>query len=429
LRGYQGDWHAGIDCYKEWRATWFQEPHLPAWAKEVHSWTMLRMNTTEDDFTIPYTNFVAYGEEYASNGVAAVQLVGWNKGGQDGGDPVQDTDPGLGTWQEFHDAIAKVQSKGVKVILFAKLNWADLTTAWYSNELYQYECTEQNGRRSEQGGYAYVTPTQLAGIGLHHRAVMDFLDPKYRDVAGREFDKILALGSEGWLWDEVCHHAGVLYSWAPNHGYTPPGYVYGGDLPLSAQLRAAADKVSPDFLFAGEGPQDWLMQYFPVSETGVTGTPICQYIDSPHCVMLAGVSGFDDREQLNLILLYRYVIQYEPFYYKGHLSDFPLTMSYGKKIDALRRKYQAYLWDADFRDTLGAQVTADGAHRYSVFTTAAGKRAVVVINMEFSKAITATVGLPNPGKLVVATPEAPDAQPTTGTLEIPARSAAVVMEP
>jgi hypothetical protein len=78
---------------------------------------------------------------------------------------------------------------------------------------------------------------------------------------------------------------------------------------------------------------------------------------------------------------------------------------------------------------LGAQVTADGAHRYSVFTTAAGKRAVVVINMEFSKAITATVGLPNPGKLVVATPEAPDAQPTTGTLEIPARSAAVVMEP
>lgn len=429
LRGYQGDWHAGLDCYRQWRQTWFVEPHLPDWARQVHSWTMLRMNTPEDDFTISYTNFVAYGEEYASNGVRAVQLVGWNKGGQDGGDPSQDTDPGLGTWQQFHDAIAQVQAKGVKVILFAKLNWADLTTAWYSNELYKYQCTDPKGNRYEQGGYAYVTPTQLAGIGLHRRAVMDFLDPEYRNLATHEFDKILALGSEGWLWDEVCHHATVNYSWAPGHGYTPPGYVYGGDLPLDARLRAAANRVSPDFIFAGEGPQDWLMQYFPVSETGVTPQPICQYLDTTNSLMLAGVSGIDDREGLNMILLDRYVIQYEPYFYKGHLTDFPLTLAYGKKIDDLRRRYQPYLWDGQFRDTLGAGVSADGAHRYSVFIAPNGKRAVVVINQEFSKAITARVTLPHAKHLVTATPEAPDAQPTDGTLQIPARSAAVVLEP
>ncbi len=427
LRGYEGDWHAGVDCYKAWRATWFKEPHLPNWAKEVHSWTMLRMNTPEQDYGVPYTNLVSYAREWAANDVRAVQLVGWNKGGQDGCDPSQDTEPGLGTWEEFHDAIAQVQAMGVKVILFAKLNWADLTTSWYSNELYKYECTDPKGKRYEQGGYAYVTPTQLAGIGLHRRAVMDFLDPDYRQLIGKEFDKILALGSEGWLWDELCHHAGVLYTWAPNHGYTPPGYIYAGDLPLSAQLRAAADKVSPDFLFSGEGQQDWLMQYFPVSETGVTAVPVCQYLD-PHALMLAAVSGFDDREQLNLILLRRYVIQYEPFLYKGYLSDFPLTVIYGKKIDALREKYKPFLWDGDFRDTLGADVSADGSYRYSVFVADGGKRAVVVINQEFNKAITAQVNLPHPARLVVATPELPDARPTTGTLQIPARSAAVVME-
>jgi hypothetical protein len=427
LRGYQGDWHAGLDCYKEWRATWFKEPHLPDWAKEVHSWTMLRMNSVEQDYLVPYTNLVNYAREWATNGVKAVQVVGWNKGGQDGDDPSQDTDPGLGTWQEFHDTIAQVQGMGVKVILFAKLNWADLTTSWYSNELYKYECTDQNGKRYEQGGYAYVTPTQLAGIGLHRRAVMDFLDPDYRKIALNEFDKILALGSEGWLWDEVCHHATALYTWAPNHGYTPPGYVYGGDLPLSAELRAAADKVSPDFLFSGEGPEDWLMQYYPVSETGVTAVPVCQYLDR-HALMLAGVSGFDDREQLNMILLRRCVIQYEPFLYKGYLSDFPLTVAYGKKIDALRSKYKDYLWDGEFRDTLGAHVSANGSFRYSVFVADGGKRAVVVVNQEFDKAITVEVNLPHPGKLALATPENPDAVPTSGTLEIPARSAAVVME-
>ena len=52
-----------------------------------------------------------YGEEYARNGVRAVQLVGWNLGGQDRDDPSQDTDPRLGTWQEFHDAIAQVRPR------------------------------------------------------------------------------------------------------------------------------------------------------------------------------------------------------------------------------------------------------------------------------------------------------------------------------
>ena len=71
---------------------------------------------------------------------------------------------------------------------------------------------------------------------------------------------------------------------------------------------------------------------------------------------------------------------------------------------------------------------ADGQHRYSVFAAADGKRAVVVVNPSSDAVITAKVDLPNPRNLVVATPEQPDAQLTSGTLRIPARSAIVVME-
>jgi Domain of unknown function (DUF6259) len=428
VRGYRGDWHAGADIYREWRNTWFKKPHLPAWTRDVHSWTMLRMNTPEEDYTISYKKFVEYGEEYAKYGVAAVQLVGWNIGGQDRDDPSQDTDPNLGAWLELHNAIAKVQSLGVNVILFSKLNWADLTTEWYKTELYKYEAKDPYGIRYEQGGYNYVTPTQLASINTRRRAVMDFADHRYRAIAEREFQKVLALGSTGWLWDEICHHAGAIYNFAPGHGYNPPGYIYAGDLPLCSSLRAAADKISPDFLFGGEGPQDWLMQYFPVSEAGVSATPICQYLDTRNSLMLAGVTGFDDREQLNMILLKRCVIQYEPFLYKGHLHDFPMTMAYGKKIDDLRRKYKAYLWDGEFRDTQGADVSANGMHEYSVFLAENGKRAVVIVNPDPEKAITVTVNLPNPGNLNVATPEHPDGKPTNGTLGIPARSVAVLIE-
>ena len=429
VRGYNGDWHAGLDVYKQWRATWYKQPHIAAWALNLHSWLQLQIDGAEQDYSVPYRELPKYIDECAANGVTAIQLVGWEIGGQDGGDPSLSTDPGLGTWDELHQAILHARSKGVKMVLFGKPIWADMTTEFTKKVLYQYAATDPYGIPYETGGYSYTTPTQLAGINNRRRYIMDVQCQAYRDIATKEFQKTVDLGAAGWLFDEVCHHGPVDYSFSEGRGYQPPSYIYGGDMPMAKQFREVADKTDPDFIFAGEGPQDWLMQYYPVSYFRINAgsRAVCRYIDSA-APLLVAVTGFDDREMLNLILLNRYIISYEPYNFKGHVTDFPLTLAYGKKIDALRAKYRQYLWDAEFRDTLGASVSSDGSHRYTVFQTAAGKRAVVVVNQESSKAITATVDIPNSGSLMAATPEQPAAQPVSGALQIPARSAIVMME-
>ena len=426
---YDGDWHGGVDVYKQRRAQWFKQPHVADWTKDVHSWLQLQIDGAEQDYSIPYRELPRHIDECAANGVTAIQLVGWNIGGQDGGDPCLDTDPGLGTWEELHQAILHARSKGVKMILFAKPVWADRTMEWCKTELYKYAATDPYGIPYEIGGYSYTTPTQLAAINNRRRYIMDVQCQAYRDIATNEFQKILNLGAAGWLHDEVCWHGPVDYSFSSDHGYAAPGYLYGGDMPLAEQFRAAADKTDPDFVFAGEAPSEWLLQHYPVSYFRITyeSLPVCRYIDS-HAPLMVAATGFDDREMLNLILLNRYIISYEPFNFKGHVTDFPLTLAYGKKIDALRQRYRAFLWDAEFCDTLGATVTSDGRHRHSVFVAGTGKRAVVVVNLEYSKSITAKVALPNAAGLVVATPEQPESAPTSGTLAIPARSAAVIME-
>ena len=430
LRPYRGDWHAGLDIYREWRATWFATPRIPAWAKEVHSWFQLQINGAEQDYSIPYRDVVQYGVECAENGVAALQLVGWSLGGQDGGDPSLSTDPGLGTWQELHDAIAQIQAKGVKVILFGKPHLADMSTDWYRKVLYKYDAIDPYGNKYESDCCSYTTPTQLAGINNHRRTSMDVCSQEYRDIATHEFEKIVALGASGWLFDEVLEHEGVIYNFSADHGYAPPGYLYAGDIPLAKQFRAAADKTNPDFLFAGEGPGDWLMPYYVLGyyRIGAGTRHALRYID-PQAPLMAAVRGVDAREEINLTLLYRYIIEYEPYDFKGHVADFPLTLAYGKKVDALRRRYKAWIWDAEFRDTLGATVTADGAVRYTVFRNSAGKRAVIVVNLEPGKSIAAQLDLPNAGTLVSATPEDPEPRAVSGALQIPARSALVVMEP
>lgn len=430
MQCYEGDWHAGVDIYKKWRKTWFRQPHLPKWVEQVNSWQQIQLNSPVQDYRIPYDSLVDYGRECAANGVKAIQVTGWNKGGQDGDDPSMAIEPHLGTWQEFHDAIQRVQAMGVKVILFGKLDWADLTTEWYKKDLYKYECKDPYGVAYEQNGYSYFTPVQLAALNNHRRAVMDFLDPAYRKIAMGQFEKLLSLGASGWLFDEVCGHGMVVYNFATGHGYTPPGYLYAGDVPMAKELRAAADSVvGRNFLFAGEGPQDWLMQYYAMSyfRLSPSSTPVSRYID-PHAPLMVAVYGYDDHYMLNQCLLDRYIIEYEPLNFKGHLSDFPQTLEYGKKIDALRRKYRTYLWDADFRDTMGASVRADGNYKYSVFVTSAGKRAVVVVNEGFKRTLKATVVIPNHGRLFAATPERPDAVASNGTLHIPPRSVAVLVE-
>jgi hypothetical protein len=429
MRGYDGDWHAGLDVYKQWRATWFKQPRIASWVKEPHSWLQLQIDGAEQDYSIPYRELPGYIDECVANGVTAIQLVGWEVGGQDGGDPCLDTDPGLGTWSDLHNAILYARSKGVKIILFGKPIWADMTREWTKNELYKFAATDPYGIAYQTDGYSYTTPTQLAGINNRRRLIMDVQCQTYRDIATKEFEKTVALGAAGWLFDEVCHHGPVEYSFDPNHGYAAPGYIYGGDMPMARQFREAADKTDPDFVFAGEGPQDWLMQYYPVSYFRINSNSrsVCRYIDSQAPLMVA-VTGFDDREMLNFILMNRYIISYEPYNFHGRLTDFPETLSYGRKVDALRRRYREFLWDAEFRDTLGARVNGDGPVRHSVFVARSGKRAIVLVNPDGERGIDVNLDIPAAGRLVVATPEEPDARPTPNQLTIPARSAAVVME-
>jgi hypothetical protein len=429
VQPYAGDWHAGLDIYKQWRATWFGTPHIPEWVKDVNSWQQLQIDGAEQDYSIPYRELIKYGTECAENGVGAIQLVGWHRGGQDGGEPRLDTDPGLGTWQELRDAIAQIQAKGVKMILFAKPVFADMSTDWYKEVLYKYACVDPWGNNYESPSFGYNTPTSLANINRRRRAIMDVCCQEYRDIATHEFEKILALGAQGWLFDEVMQHNGVAYNFSGDHGYEPPGYLFNADIPLVKRFRAAADKVNPDFLFSGEGPGDWLMPYYVLGyyRIGWGTRHALRYIDS-QAPLMAAVRGWDARDEVNVALLYRYILEYEPYNFKGSITAFPLTLEYGKKVDELRRKYKAWIWDAEFRDTLGANVAADGSVRYTVYRKPDGKRAVMIANLEQEKPIVAKLDLPNASTLRSATPEDQELKPVAGPLRIPARSVVVVME-
>lgn len=66
---------------------------------------------------------------------------------------------------------------------------------------------------------------------------------------------------------------------------------------------------------------------------------------------------------------------YEPYNFKGQLDDFPLTMDYGMRMDALRTALRGYFRDGEYRDTIGVTViTEDDSphHSCAVFVSKTG---------------------------------------------------------
>jgi hypothetical protein len=430
LEPFHGDWHAGADIYKSWRGAWFKPPAMPGWVREVHSWQQIQINSSEDRLSFPYKDLVKVAEACKRWGVKAIQLTGWQIGGQDRDFPLHDTDPRLGSAQEFKDAIAASRKMGVEIVLFNKYAWADVTAPAYRSQFRQFAIEDPYGDPYEFHAYDYDTPTQIAGINTRHGAGMCQASPIWRKRALEEFRKSVDLGASGILFDECQWHI-CPYCFSRVHGHEVPGAVFSGDVPLIEGFRAIVDPA--DFVFAGESPYDLELQTYDMSyfriETGFV--PFGRYI-APFAPMSVAVTGFNDRQMINACLLYRFSMSYEPRDFHGELDEMPESLTYGRAVDDLRRRYRDWLWDAEFRDTLGAQVLANRAPlgTYTVFRRSDGRRAVAFANMSDADSAVCEVRLDDPraANLNWVSPEQPEPRPWTGKLELAPGSAAVLLE-
>jgi Domain of unknown function (DUF6259) len=433
LQPFEGGWQHGVDIYTNWRDMWLKPSQAPAWAREPHAWQQIHINSPEDELRMRFTDLPQIGMDCAKHGVKAIQLVGWNDGGQDQGNPSHNPDPRLGTWDELKDAIAKIQAMGVKLILFSKFTWADRGTEWFRKELVHMAVKDPYGDYYMHPGYQYQTATQILDINTKRLIPMCFLDQAYLDLCDREFQKTVDLGADGILFDECLHHGPALLCFDPQHGHRHGAPVYANDRKLIQNFGEITAKLRPDFLFAGEACYDWELEAYHLSyhrSENKQHIPLSRYMQ-PHAQLMTAVTGFNDRNMINQCLLYRYIISYEPYNFKGRLDDYPLTMAYGKQMDALRTELRDYFWDGKFRDTEGATVTVAGKphYPYSVFVNNAnGKSGLVICNYDETAAVSVSACLANGEKLSrYRLVDDPTWKPVAGELTIPAQSAVVVI--
>lgn len=429
LEAYVGGWQKGADIYKSWRDTWMPTAVTPDWVREPHAWLQLHINSPEDELRLRYVDLPKVAAECAANGVSVIQLVGWNDGGQDQGNPSHSFDPRLGTFEELKQAITDCQALGVKIILFAKFVWADRGTKWFRDELHRYAVRDPYGDYYMHPGYRYFTPTQLLDINTKRLIPMCFGSQPYMDICMNEFKKFIDLDCDGFLFDECMHHTPAQLCFDTSHGHRYGWSVYERDRDFIKMLQKAPG-LRKDFLFAGEALYDWELEVYGLSyqrSEDKQFLPVTRYL-RPHAAVMTAITGFEDRNMVNQCLMYRYIISYEPYNFKGWLHDFPVTLEYGKCMDALRAEYRKYFWDGEFRDSCGATVTqANGCthHPYARFEAEDGSSALVICNYE-DEAVCVGAQL-DAGELSnYRLVDDAELKPIAGGIVIPARSAAIV---
>ncbi|MEN6455590.1 MAG: DUF6259 domain-containing protein [Prolixibacteraceae bacterium] len=425
---YVGTWHKGVDIYKEWRKTWFIEPHRPEWVKKVNAWQQLQINSSESRINFRVKDLVNYARECKKYGVDAIQLTGWTWGGQDRGVPSHDVDPRLGTFDELKKAIAESDKLGVKILLFTKFTWIDMTADWYP-KWSPYVAWNNQGDTCVHPGYNYNTYTQLMGINTRRFGIFCMMDDELRENLQREFQKCLDLGAPGMVYDENQHHAGTMLCFNPNHGHPIPGFLYKGADRLGREFMEMCQKSNPDFLMVGEGPYDLQSQYYSTyTRADYNHDPVLRYIDSDIPIACA-VTDHLDKNRINMCLACKYSISYEPRNFKGHLWEFPRVLSYGQKVDQLRKRYPDYLWNAEFLHTNGAIVNGRDL-KYTVFLRKTdGKKAVVVYNINTKESSEAfiSIGVPD-AHLVVVSPEKQSPVKFDRSITVGPQSAIVILE-
>lgn len=432
MDAYRGGWETGAECYKKISRKWNQVPDtIPDWAKDPHSWLQIQINSPEDELRMQFKDFVKVGEECRKYHVKAIQLVGWNKGGQDRGNPTHDPDPRLGTWDELKQAIQAVREMGIKVILFAKFNWADQSNDDFEEVYEKHAVKDPYQNYYVYKGYQYMTLSQMTNVNTRRLIPMCFGDQGWLDICNREFKKCVELGADGILFDECLHHSPTLCCFDTSHGHRYGAPTYSWDEDLIKGFREILN--GREFMIAGEGIYDFQHNYYDLSYTRTWGREhkAMSRLLRPDCNIMSAVTGFEDRGMINQCLLNKYIISYEPYNFKGMLSDYPETVRYGSRMDQLRTDLREYFWDGEFRGKIGGTAAlSDGTPMtsYAVYKGTNGKEGMVICNYDEEKPITVTARLDSGQKLTgYRLVDDENVSPFDSSFVIPPRSAAAVI--
>ncbi|WP_144829245.1 DUF6259 domain-containing protein [Microbacterium sp. BH-3-3-3] len=423
---FSGEWQRGLDAYlPTQKPTRHSEA---AWLSEPRAWLQVQLMSTEGEPRYDFDALIDVIEECARDGIGAIQIVGWNEGGQDGLVPQHRPAEKLGGEAGLRRALARARELDVATVLYVKYVWVEKPGPLW-DELEPFVSRDVNGQPYAQPGPVYHSSRKRYGIATPWYVPLCFGVEALRRRFADEVVQMAEWGADGILADESLYHGRALLCFADGHGHEVGASAFTWDDAFVEDIREALGERGRTFVIAAEGAYDDQFAHYDVSyfrSASPTHRPLGRML-RPDARIVTALTGFDDRSMIAQCLLYGYAISLEPFNFKGRPGDMPATVDLARRAEHLRDRHRDELWNGRFVTDHDIRATRDdgGEHDLlSVWEGPDGRRLVVVASYDDAPL---TLHLRGIGDADTDDIDGRTARLSGGRVEVPARSAVVVI--
>jgi len=360
VRLHRDDWHSDAKFYREWAdATWWDQAPRPRWIDEMHGWQRIIMKHQYGEVFYRYEDLVDCFEVGMQYGINTLLVFGWFAGGHDNGYPDYYVDDELGGEEAFREAIAEIQRRGGRVMLYANGHIMDMDTEYY----------QTTGRRialKTSNGSAYQEQYKFSGDGSYLRTfgAKSFAGAcqstdEWRDKLLEIGRRMIDLGADSIFFDQMGGNTPYL-CFDESHPHAGPAFAQGpGKVRNLSTMRRELVEPRPDLAFGTELVADCLVNHVDYVHTATYGmSPGPQVMPEVFLytfpeILLSSREIRDERDhvrRLNWAFIHGWRFDVEVWRCRSDLSDAPNYGEYMHKLIALRERYPGLLMTGRFID-------------------------------------------------------------------------------
>ncbi|MDQ1123532.1 DUF6259 domain-containing protein [Microbacterium trichothecenolyticum] len=377
---FAGTWERGLAAYLPTQES--TRRSRAAWLDEPRSWLQVQLMSTEGEPRYDFDALVDIIEECAREGIGAIQIVGWNEGGQDGLVPQHRPAAKLGGEEGLRRALDRARELDVATVLYVKYVWVEKPGPLW-DDLEPFVSRDANGQPYAQPGPVYHSSRKRYGIATPWYVPLCFGVEALRRRFADEVVQLADWGADGILADESLYHGRALLCFADDHGHEVGASAFSWDDAFVDDIRAALGERGESFVIAAEGAYDDQFAHYDVSyfrSASPSHRPLGRML-RPDARIVTALTGFDDRSMIAQCLLYGYALSLEPYNFKGRPGDMPATVALARQADALRARHRDVLWNGRLIVDHGVRAHRPDGSVHDLLTVwegADGARAVVV---------------------------------------------------
>jgi hypothetical protein len=360
VRLHRGDWHDDARAYRRWvDAAWWSQTPRPRWVDQMHGWQRIIMKHQYGEVFYRYRDLVDVFEGGKPFGITTLLVFGWFSGGHDNGYPSYRADDELGGEEALRKALADIQRRGGRVMLYANGHLIDVDTDYYRS-VGKRICLKTSQGSEYREAYKFAGDgTSLRNFGAREFVAACQSTPQWRQQLIEIGRYMASLGADGLFYDQMGGHVPYL-CFDPSHPHSGPALAQGpGKNANLAAMRQALITGHPDRAFGTELVSDCLNRHvdfvhvanFGAAPAAEAAPEVFRYTFPELLYSSREIRDeLDHVRRMNWAFLYGWRFDVEIWRCRGDLRQAPAYGAYMAILIALRNRWPELLMAGKFVD-------------------------------------------------------------------------------